>query len=92
MTITGIGIATIPPIVVLKELDRGELVLLETEQSIPPMGIHAVWFDGLAQCAPATIAELARQVAHDFSSRSDPTWAWDGAATRGPAFSGNPQT
>ena len=92
MTITGIGIATISPIVVLKELDRGELVLLETEQSIPPMGIHAVWFDRPAQCAPATIAELARQVAYDFSSRSDPAWAWDGAAIRGPAFSGNPQT
>ena len=80
MTIAGVGIATLPPIVVLKELERGELVLLETEKSIPPMGVHAVWFDGPTQRAPATIAELARQVAYDFSSRSDPAWVRDSTA------------
>ena len=80
MTIAGVGIATIPPVVVLKELARGELALLETEKSIPPMDIHAVWFEGPTQCAPAAIAELARQVAYDFSSRSNPAWVCDSTA------------
>ena len=77
MTIDGIGVAAIPPIVVPRELARGELVLINAEQPIPPMRFHAVWFNGPAQLVPATIGELARQVAHDFVRRSDPIWGWD---------------
>lgn len=80
MTIDGIGVATIPPVVAPRELARGELVLLQAEQPIPPMRFHAVWFDGPSRLVPATIAELARQVAHDFVRRSDPALAWDRTA------------
>jgi DNA-binding transcriptional LysR family regulator len=80
MTIDGIGVATIPPIVAPKELARGELILLDAEQPIPPMRFHAVWFDGPSRHVPATVAELARQVALDFVRRSDPALAWDRAA------------
>lgn len=80
MTSDGIGVATIPPIVAPRELARGELVLVEAEQPIPPMRFHAVWFDGPARLVPATVAELARLVAHDFVRHADPAWAWHRAA------------
>ena len=85
MTIDGFGVATIPPVVAPRELARGELVLLQAEQPIPPMRFHAVWFDGPSRLMPQTIAKLARQVALDFVRRCDPALAWDRAAqTRDP--------
>lgn len=75
MTIDGIGVATIPPIVAPRELARKELVLIEAEQPIPPMRFHATWFDGPARLVPATIAELARDIAQDFVQRADPALA-----------------
>ncbi|MDP3862312.1 MAG: LysR family transcriptional regulator [Phaeovulum sp.] len=77
MTADGIGVAAIPPVVAERELARGELELIDAQQPIPPMRLHAVYFDGPAQLIPATIAELARQVAHDFCQHSNPDWAWD---------------
>ncbi len=76
MTIDGLGVATIPPVVAARELGRNELVLINAKQPIPPMRFHAVWFDGPARLFPAIIAELAREVAHDFVRRSDPALAW----------------
>lgn len=80
MATDGIGVATIPPVVAPRELARGELVLLRAEQPIPPMRFHAVWFDGPSRLVPATIGQLARQVALEFVGRSDPALAWDRAA------------
>jgi DNA-binding transcriptional LysR family regulator len=77
MAVDGIGVAAIPPIVAPREMARGELVLLQAEQPIPPMRFHAVWFDGPSRLVPATIAQLSRQVAQDFVSRSDPALAWN---------------
>jgi DNA-binding transcriptional LysR family regulator len=80
MATDGIGVATIPPVVAPRELARGDLVLLQAEQPIPPMRFHAVWFDGPSRLVPATIAQLARQVALEFVRRSDPALAWDRAS------------
>ncbi len=82
MTTDGIGVATIPPVVAQGELARGELELIDAQQPIPPMRLHAVYSDGPAQLLPGMIAELAHQVAHDYCERSNPDWAWDRPTAR----------
>jgi DNA-binding transcriptional LysR family regulator len=77
MTMDGVGVATIPPVVAPRELERGELVLVEAEQPIPPMRLHATYFDSPKKLIPATIAELAREAAGEFCRRTDPAWAWN---------------
>ncbi|MFN3936145.1 MAG: LysR family transcriptional regulator [Gemmobacter sp.] len=79
LAVDGLGVATIPPVVAPRELARGELVLLSADQPIPPMRMHAVYLDGPSRDLPATMAGLARDVAHDFLRRSDPELAWDRA-------------
>jgi DNA-binding transcriptional LysR family regulator len=77
MTVDGLGVATIPPLVAPRELDRGELVLIDAETPIPPMRFHAVYFEGPSRRIPASVAELARDVAHAYLRRVDPQLGWD---------------
>lgn len=72
----GIGVATIPPPVIARELERGALELLDAEQPIPPMRFHAVYPRSPGTTLVPSIAELARDVALEFCNRSNPDWAW----------------
>ncbi|WP_265516794.1 LysR family transcriptional regulator [Nitratireductor luteus] len=76
MTIDGIGVAAIPPPVMSRELRRGELVPLNVRQPFPPMSFQAVYVDSPTFLLPAAVANLAREVAREFCSRSDPSQAW----------------
>jgi len=82
MTIDGLGVATIPPVVAPRELARGDLVLIDAQQPIPPMRFHAVYRESSTQRIPAMIAELAREVAVSFCRQSNPLWAWDRPSQR----------
>ncbi|RMH47492.1 MAG: LysR family transcriptional regulator, partial [Alphaproteobacteria bacterium] len=75
--VDGLGVATIPPVVAPRELARGELILLDAPQPIPPMRFHAVYPEAACSKVPALMAELARKVALDFCRRTDPGLAWD---------------
>ncbi|MGP9821701.1 LysR family transcriptional regulator [Salinarimonas sp. NSM] len=76
MTVDGIGIAAIPPTVVRRELERGELVRLDVRQPFPPLGFQATFRDGPTSHLPAALADLAREVARDFCAAQDPALAW----------------
>ncbi len=82
MTIDGIGVATIPPVVALRELARGDLEVFESQQPTPPMRFHAVYRDVPTERIPASVAELAREVAHEYCQASDPDLAWNRASMR----------
>lgn len=84
MTTDGVGVATLPPVVAPRELERGELVLINAQQPIPPMRLHATYFDSPTRLIPATIAELAREVAAEFCRKSNPAWAWNRATGTDP--------
>lgn len=77
MCVEGLGVATIPPVVTPRELARGDLVLVDAQQPIPPMRMHAVTFETNANRVPGTLLELAREAAAAFCARSDPVWAWN---------------
>lgn len=76
MATDGIGVASLPPVVAPRELERGELVLIESRQPIPPMRMHATYFDSPKKLIPATLAELAREVAAEYCRSTNPAWAW----------------
>lgn len=76
MTVDGIGVAAIPPTVVRRELERGELATLDVRQPFPPLSFQATYRDGPAAHLPAALADLARDVARRFCATQDPALAW----------------
>lgn len=76
MTIDGIGVATIPPVVIHRELARGDLVSLDVRQLFPPMSFQAVYAESPNFMLPAAVANVAREVAREYCSRTDPALAW----------------
>ena len=85
MCIDGLGVATIPPVVAPRELARGDLVLIDAQQPMPPMRMHAVTFEEQTDRVPGMLVELAREAAGAFCARNDPAWAWNRLTPQGQA-------
>ena len=72
----GLGVALVPPVAALDELERGELVIVDCEQPVMPMRIHALYPSGPGTTVAAVVSELAREVALRYCRSADPEWAW----------------
>ena len=64
----GLGIAVLPRVVVQEFLATGELRVLDIEARLPPLRFHAAIADTPGNLLPGLIAELAVQVAVDFTA------------------------
>lgn len=65
MACDGIGVGAIPSVTARQELSNGSLRILRAGQRLPDMTFVATYIHGPATIA-ATIAELARNTAHNF--------------------------
>jgi DNA-binding transcriptional LysR family regulator len=63
MTLDGIGIASIPPVVIARELEEGRLRLLTTEQDLPPLVFTASFPSNPDNHIVAAIAAMAQDIA-----------------------------
>lgn len=72
----GVGIATIPAVVVSRELQMKELALANATQKMPPMNFHAVYRKDHDKKFIPAVAEFARQVAEEYCDRNPAEWAW----------------
>ena len=63
----GVGIAVLPQVVVQEFLGTGELVVLDVDAALPPLHFHAVFGEDPTNRLPALIADMAVQIAADFS-------------------------
>lgn len=64
----GVGIAVLPRVVVQEFLANGELRVLAIEARLPPLQFHAVVADTPGILLPGLIAEMAVQVAAEFTA------------------------
>jgi DNA-binding transcriptional LysR family regulator len=63
----GVGIAVLPRVVVREFLASGELRVLDVRAKLPPLHFHAVVSDDPGNVLPGLIADMAAEVAADFS-------------------------
>ena len=71
-----LGVALIPPIAALQELERGELVVIDSEQPVTPMRIHALYPSGPGTMVHGVVSDLAREAALRYCLTANPEWAW----------------
>ncbi|SEP83727.1 DNA-binding transcriptional regulator, LysR family [Faunimonas pinastri] len=72
MTMDGIGTSVIAPVFLDKELQRGELRIVEVEADpLPDLSFTATWLDGPQGPAPRLIAQIAQTVARNDALGSD---------------------
>lgn len=64
----GVGLAVLPRVVVREFLASGELRVLDVRAKLPPLHFHAVVSDNPGNILPALIADMAAEVAADFSA------------------------
>lgn len=74
LAIDGFGVAAVPPIVVGRELQSGELISMEVHKPFPPLPLLATYHAGSATVE--RLAELARSTAQEFCAGVDPALAW----------------
>lgn len=65
MTVEKLGVAVIPPAIVAKEIERGELRIVRSEAQLPDLEFHASWIDHPASRAAREIAAIAARVAQE---------------------------
>lgn len=71
MVLDGIGAAVITPVFLGKELERGELRLLDVEaEPLPDLSFMASWIDGPGSYPARIIARMAQQVAEQEHAAS----------------------
>lgn len=75
LAVAGIGIAAIPPVTVLDELDRGRLAIVPVRQVFPPIAFTASYRLSPAAELARTVAEMARAEAEAFAVRLGPDCA-----------------
>lgn len=71
MTLDGIGISLIPPVVVRRELAEQSLRILEVETCIPPLEFTVAWPISPANYLAETVARLAQEVAREIDPALD---------------------
>ncbi|MGU3494957.1 LysR family transcriptional regulator [Xanthobacteraceae bacterium A53D] len=62
----GMGVAVLPLTVVQEMVERGELVVLDVDATLPPMHLHAVYREQPGSTLPSIIARMAADVANTF--------------------------
>ncbi|MDT4846602.1 LysR substrate binding domain protein [compost metagenome] len=66
----GIGTAVIAPVILQKELARGELRILDVKApALPPLHYTACWMQGPDSQIPRAVAEAAQQIAREEALR-----------------------
>ena len=68
LAIDGIGIATIPPVVIEKEIATDRLAVVPVRQAFPSLAFTASYLDGQAAALPAVVAGFARDEAFRYSA------------------------
>lgn len=62
LTIAGLGVSLLPPLIYHREIERGQLIVLETEPALPPVEFWAVYPRRPVSPLPAAVARFARQI------------------------------
>ena len=63
MALDGIGIGVIAPAAIRRELESGELEVVQAEPALQPLSFQACWADTPGSSLAAAVARLAREVA-----------------------------
>ena len=72
LTMAGLGVSLLPPIIYQREIERGMLIVLEAKPALPPIEFWAVYPRRPVSPLPAAVARFARQVSTFTRGKEEP--------------------
>jgi len=71
LTTAGLGVSLLPPLIYHREIERGELIVLESQPALPPIEFWSVYPRRPVSPLPAAVARFAQQVS-TFDRTTEP--------------------